>query len=241
MGKKTKTGKCKLCNTEGELSFEHVPPKSAFNNCKVYQQAFHDLLEGKKAKQSQLGAGAYTLCTSCNTKTGAWYQLEYGKFVEAVLQAYKNKTDANSVKFTFSGSRLKLAKAILTMFVSFGTQNFINSRRPRFKTFLLEKSNTVWPQDIGLYGAIYPKLENQRKAACLGKISNGKTFTYDEICFYPLRFVLTLDSTAPDNCLADLNYLKEGKYEEKNDIQFDLPIDKDHFGDILASLGCTLT
>lgn len=29
---KTQTGKCALCGKEGKLTFEHIPPRAAFNS-----------------------------------------------------------------------------------------------------------------------------------------------------------------------------------------------------------------
>ncbi len=68
-------GTCHLCGSYGELSFEHLPPKKAFNNCSVkHYNYFMGITQGNYNNQiSQKGLGGYTLCKSCNGNTGSWY------------------------------------------------------------------------------------------------------------------------------------------------------------------------
>jgi 5-methylcytosine-specific restriction endonuclease McrA len=70
-------GTCHICGNIGPLTFEHLPPESAGNDGPVrvlqgleIEAAGHDPRLGRK---HQKGAGASTLCGSCNNKTGAWY------------------------------------------------------------------------------------------------------------------------------------------------------------------------
>jgi hypothetical protein len=51
MGKRTRTGKCHICGNTGQLSFEHVPPESAFNDKPIIMKPF----EGGKGKIQQRG------------------------------------------------------------------------------------------------------------------------------------------------------------------------------------------
>ena len=64
-----KTGTCCICGTVGRLSFEHIPPRAAFNDHGIFQANIDSLLKGnwevgekiKDGKQVQLGAGRYSL------------------------------------------------------------------------------------------------------------------------------------------------------------------------------------
>src|ERR1700730_14840194 len=76
--KKQHFGTCHLCGTQGKLSFEHVPPDSAFNDQRILRTSFEQMLANEhpdefKGQQQQRGAGGYTLCEKCNNDTGLWY------------------------------------------------------------------------------------------------------------------------------------------------------------------------
>jgi 5-methylcytosine-specific restriction endonuclease McrA len=79
------TGTCHLCGFVGKLTFEHVPPASAFNDRRISSPDIRaalalddlDLLDSLPRRQSQRGQGGYTLCGHCNSTTGSWYVPEY--------------------------------------------------------------------------------------------------------------------------------------------------------------------
>ena len=62
-------GTCRICGTYGKLSFEHVPPKRAFNDHGVFEADIVKMLAGawqpgekpKDGHIKQMGAGALHL------------------------------------------------------------------------------------------------------------------------------------------------------------------------------------
>lgn len=44
----TKEGACCICGTHGKLTFEHIPPKSAFNNHGLLVASVQDYLDSEK-------------------------------------------------------------------------------------------------------------------------------------------------------------------------------------------------
>src|SRR5438552_9354996 len=86
-------GVCHLCGTEGRLSFEHVPPKAAFNNRPVVAYGFEEAIKAGpensgKGRIQQRGAGAYTLCGKCNNDTGRWYGKHYAAWTYGALTTF---------------------------------------------------------------------------------------------------------------------------------------------------------
>src|ERR1700688_5296960 len=68
-------GTCCLCGSYGKLSFEHFPPRKAFNENPVLYSEIQDWLAGGNpdkfsGRKQRRGVGAYTLCESCNNRTG---------------------------------------------------------------------------------------------------------------------------------------------------------------------------
>jgi hypothetical protein len=76
-----KAGKCCICGTEGEITFEHVPPSAAFNDHRIFEASVQSLVNGKwavgekivdgKYKYVQRGARRHSLCGKCNSDTGS--------------------------------------------------------------------------------------------------------------------------------------------------------------------------
>lgn len=78
---KRHTGKCCVCGEIRDLSFEHIPPKSAFNNdVKFIAIDFIDWIQNdgdyKIGKKIRAGLGSRTLCRKCNS-LGGKYAREY--------------------------------------------------------------------------------------------------------------------------------------------------------------------
>src|SRR4051794_26432810 len=71
-------GQCHICSGYGPLTFEHVPPRSAFNRFSVVRSTLMEQLKAESPEEvrghiQQRGVGAYTLCARCNSDTGRWY------------------------------------------------------------------------------------------------------------------------------------------------------------------------
>ncbi|MBQ9020454.1 MAG: hypothetical protein IJ113_00360 [Eggerthellaceae bacterium] len=92
MANRNEKGVCHICGELKELSFEHIPPRSAGNNgpSKMYRAA--DIVEtcgafdsskteGVRYQQEQKGTGFRTLCRDCNSYLGRNYVGEYAKCI----------------------------------------------------------------------------------------------------------------------------------------------------------------
>jgi 5-methylcytosine-specific restriction endonuclease McrA len=74
-------GNCCICGIHSKLSFEHVPPRAAYNDQRVFEANIRGLAAGNwggqerpaQGKWLQRGAGKETLCEQCNNCTGSWY------------------------------------------------------------------------------------------------------------------------------------------------------------------------
>ena len=102
-----KFGKCAVCGKTGELTFEHIPPRAAFNSKPVKTVSGIEVLgnkekmpwdlEGYRYKNNQKGNGYYNLCGSCNSYFGKWYVPSYIKFTNVLYNLIKEgKFDVNS-------------------------------------------------------------------------------------------------------------------------------------------------
>lgn len=151
-------GRCALCGEEKELSFEHIPPESCFNNLPVksvsgsiiLQSISNDKrkpweLSGLKYQNMQRGMGKWSLCTDCNSKTGRWYGKDYSKFAHSLNNLLiENNVDAVgriSIK-AFDAYPLRIIKQMLSMICSINSKMFDDIRIKTLAEFVLSKNMT---------------------------------------------------------------------------------------------------
>ncbi len=126
-------GICRLCGQHKQLTFEHVPPESAFNYIPVKELSQKDTIDmmtgadgrkpwdfsGLSGKMKQRGSGGYYLCSDCNSKTGSWYISEYVKLANTFhkILVDNNPEIGSNCSFQLTDPYLlRILKAIMTMY-----------------------------------------------------------------------------------------------------------------------------
>ena len=100
-----KTGQCCICGLEGDLSFEHVPPRAAYNDQRIFETNIQAMMKedeaGREArgKWAQGGAGRYTLCGKCNNLTGWWYGSSYVKWARLAKELLDRSDGKMSLEY----------------------------------------------------------------------------------------------------------------------------------------------
>ena len=124
MGKEI--GTCHLCGSYGKLSFEHLPPKKAFNNCRVeHYNYFMGITQGNYNNQiSQKGLGGYTLCERCNNNTGSWYGGAFIEWARQSMNILEYTENQPSLYYRFRIFPVRVIKQIACMMFSVNTDEF---------------------------------------------------------------------------------------------------------------------
>jgi hypothetical protein len=227
--KKQVIGHCHLCGDYGELTFEHVPPRAAFNNRPVIPMS-HDQVfqlrpeQAPKGPIQQRGMGDYTLCASCNNRTGGWYGTSFVDWCYEGLTVLR-RTGGNPTLYHVSYSYpLRILKQIATMFFSVCSEGF-RAKNDELVRFVLN------PWITGLspkYRFItYYNLQGRlRYSGPIGlmDIYKGTSSFIAEISFPPFGYVLTLDSPRPDKRLVDISSFSRYGYNELSSISRRFPV-----------------
>ena len=229
-------GVCKLCGKNTELTFEHVPPKSAFNNCKVTiadgleSLTRDDILpwesDGLKGEISQRGRGGFYLCGDCNSKTGAWYVPFYEEFVKRLHFAIKNEDihELGGIQiYTKCIRPLAILKQILVMFCDI---NSICDKDKELQWFLLNKEATMKLHGYKVFIYLF-KGEVEKHASMIGKIdlSTGDVDKVSEIAMYPLGMRLYWDKEESfDSIGVDITNFSQYSYDEEKNATILFPI-----------------
>ena len=158
-------GRCRICGFKTKLSFEHVPPRSAFNDCPIVRKELFELINtdpnryfDERKDISQRGDGAYTLCERCNNDTGSWYGDAFVKWAHQGMgilkhtQNAEHKQSAASISYTFRIFPLRVIKQIVCMFFSnTKTDAQFSRNHPDSVKFVLKKEECNLNPDIRIY------------------------------------------------------------------------------------------
>ena len=205
-------GACHICGTFGKLSYEHVPPSSAFNDRPVLHTTLLKLLnkanlDGLTGKKLQRGAGSYTLCERCNSLTGHWYGGAFAEWAHQAMNVIVATRGQTTLIHHFHIFPARIIKQIICMFFSVNSPDF-RLAHPDLVKFVLDRDTKYFPSNIHLY-AFYTMADRSRSAGVTvraDRIHGGVRFhTISEMTFPPFGFLLTIDCEWPDKSLGDIS------------------------------------
>lgn len=202
-------GKCRLCGKENvELTFEHVPPESAFNNQRVQLINRSDALEcltnpDKRIEDidklhyvdQQRGDGGYYLCADCNSKTGKWYVKAYSEFIQSAMKVIAPNDIKHGTCFkleTHGIYPLSILKQVMVMFCDI---NPTLSEDVYLRNFLLNRNSNEFDKTkyrIFMFGFGGGYL---RRSSCFGTFDSNTNsgMIQSEIISPPVGFNLYID------------------------------------------------
>lgn len=205
-------GKCALCGKDCELTFEHIPPRAAFNSTPVRPVSGSELfrkgsaedeermpweIDGLPYEDQQKGMGRYSLCQTCNNNTGGWYGDAYVAFAKRAYTAInKFQPDERTIIGFKELYPLRIIKQVLSMFCSInGVSDDL--RFHSIREFVLNKY--VTGLDKTKYKVcVYFTKSTIKKYAGVSVVlkmrkSNVQAIAMSEITSYPLGFILYFD------------------------------------------------
>lgn len=223
--RKMQKGICRICKRNTDLSYEHIPPKSAFNKYTKFKTI--PLLEYikrseesdfyLKGKTHQGGIGYYCLCRDCNSFLGNNYVPEYHKM--AVICNSILRTNKNFEKIIFEVkeiSPLRFLKQILSMFVCLNDSKFTDQQTDLLKFIKDPKENNL-PDNI----RVFMYLNNIGEIRNLTNMYSNHYGFVNEFTFPPFGFVLSL-SPEFSFPLNEITQLKDYDIDYRDSIKFEL-------------------
>lgn len=222
--KKWQDGPCHICGEHGKLTFEHVPPKSAFNDTPVTRATFEQALAAleeradkdlrglKKGLIQQQGMGAYTLCQQCNNTTGDWYARHFADWCIQAMIILERTGGRPSLVYLNYLRPLPILKQIVTMFFSVNSERFA-AANPDLVRFVLNRESQFLPPRFRFFA--YYTLGMMRTVGVTAMLTlGGDTKVVSEIAAPPLGYVMTIDSGPPDPRLFEItHFCRYGYYE----------------------------
>jgi len=244
--KQAANGICSICGKFKKMTYEHIPPRSAFNSSTVILPA---LRKGEKhSDMGQMhtppkqGFGLYSLCESCNQNMGAFYVNDYSNFSRALLyhacQLYHQGNDAYFGEWNLNISEfypLRVYKEIIAMFCSLAGYRPVGEA---FREFLLNKVARVNPSSqstkdgkwiVRLYHNVgmSPMYTHCHSLACTLPSGLVVPVPYLEIATVPIGLVLYHkppgDYDPFESRGVNINSFAEYRFETKADMNITIP------------------
>lgn len=239
-------GKCALCGTETELTYEHIPPRKAFNwfgNKAISSDEIMELIgsdrlpwerDGLRYNNQQRGAGEFCLCRQCNNITGTLYGEEYVKFVTTLHSAIctVNPAPQEYIHFEMQDVRPNpIVKQILSMFCSTNHCYCDDKRIALLRQFVLDKNSKLSLEGkykLCMYifgGGSGKRLPLMVQIKHTHDFSQWQTIVMSEITAYPVGFILYFDPPKDlKSSGVNITSFSECNYEDKATIKMNLPV-----------------
>lgn len=227
MGKKKVEGNCAICGTYGPLSFEHVPPRKAFNDYPVREILFADAVnvgpdDPLRGRIEQRGSGGYTLCGPCNNNMGAWYG---GAFIDWCYQGMDILERAGgrpTLIYPHHIYPLRVLKQVVAMFCSVNPHAL--RRHVELVRFVLNKEARGLPP-VYRFFVYYNMGQRMRRVGISVQGGNpAGLITLSEITYPPFGYVMTFNSPPPDACLCEITHFARRGYDEDLSVPLRLPV-----------------
>ena len=231
-------GRCHLCGLKRELTFEHIPPQSAFNDHKVlYNDVQTLLLQGMpepfKGKQQQGGIGRNTLCSSCNSFTGVEYGAQYVAWAAQGMEVVLRTRISPLIEMPFHILPLHVIKQIVSLFLSINSLSWRDGN-PDLVEFVCWPTRKHLDPKYSIY-AFYSVSAMQRQAGTtvMAKITdtfeNLGVHAFSEITFPPFGYVMmvqskSVDRRPHDKRLVDISYFANYAYRQYHPVYLKLPV-----------------
>ena len=230
MGRRVVNGYCRICGSFGKLSFEHVPPKAAFNDRPISVlkglgifEAGHD---PRRGRVQQKGAGEYTLCERCNNQTGHWYGQAYVEWACQGLQRLELAPVEPSqwVRYGYKIHPLRVIKQIICMFFSANAPRFRESHT-YLEKFVLNHDLKGLPPRLQIFCFLLAgRMGRQAGVSGTIDVRTGTMRILSEIAFPPYGYVLCVGSPPPDERLLDITFFAESRFDEVRKFYLPIPV-----------------
>lgn len=218
MSKKTQ-GLCRLCGKLSSLSFEHIPPESAFNDQPLVLQTLHDRIQGRSHTKFRTALGNHALCIGCNNRTGAWYGTAYANWARQGLEWLDYLGERSPIQIPFRIMPLNVLKQIIVMTLAMTSEVTIPYHE-ELRWFALDREQKYLPPQYNVYSYLTattkPRFESGM--AVLNARTGAMNYIDAEIAFPPFGYCMTSTrrrerrSMAEETGLYDMGWFSTFEY-----------------------------
>ena len=239
---------CRVCRSaQAKLSYEHVPPRSAFNEDPTTAYGLAEWLAREDdgtmtgGRIEQRGAGARTLCERCNNNTGSWYGNELALaaragariLLGAPLKEFDTITEPRYARVKIKQTDrhphpLRFIKQVVTMLLATSPPQLAMGH-PELGDFVAARARTGLPGRYQFYLSLFAG-PNARSTGVAGRfdMERNRCDTLVEVAFPPYAYVMTIDSEPDAIQTCNITEMVNVRYDQRADLELDLLIGFGH-------------
>jgi hypothetical protein len=203
----SRTGVCSLCLHYGKLTFEHVPPRRAFNSGSAVAHTLYGLASGSKhGKPPPLlnrpaGLGQRSLCERCNNITGSYYGDAFADWTIQCLRYAERIKASSEIVLSFRLQPLNVLKQIATMIIAVSGSKANGEWLDVLRAFVLSPQLMALPTGVVVAAYLNPVdplrvkvpllTQNRLSGSCavLDVQIGASVFVLGEVAFPPMGYV----------------------------------------------------
>jgi hypothetical protein len=228
-------GYCRLCGKLRKLSFEHIPPKSAFNNHPRILQTLHDHLDGRSHSKYRRGLGKYSLCEDCNNHTGGWYGEAFVNWTKQGFEWFDKVKGEKMINLPYYIKPVNVLKQVLVMALAMSSEGTISFQK-ELRRYLLSPTNRYMPSDYRVF--TYFNMEGQLRfaseVAILDVTGKGSDLIQAEVALPPFGYCVTRPDVAQKSLaetkgLYEITWFSGYYYNEWVNVHLRIPTRETHF------------
>lgn len=229
MAKLKVQGICRICGEPRELSYEHVPPRCAFNQtpARMYSLEQWVILESggpAQYRDQQRGSGYVTLCEECNNRRGGRWSVPdfclWARTGDAAIRKFPADETVTEVSFRPMKQLrpLPFVKQIVSMMLALNDPAF-GAAYPALREFVVEKESVGLPDDYHLYLSLcdigFARWVGRYDFLGITHDGEVETVVATELSYYPFTYVLSI---GPPLRMGELTDITEYAHRPRNDI-----------------------
>ena len=221
--------RCWLCGSQGPVTSEHIPPRSAFNDRPVVvQRVSPDAIASgyvawEDAEEQRQGHSLQSLCTKCNHRGGRTFVPSYKDFVHQIATQVSTRVPLKEVRVTSVRNPQLILRQVLLQFVSTNGASFVKAN-PWVRQFLLARRASPLPEDVYIY-LFATQSRGFRTTGVSGHvlIEKGRYRVVSEFTHWPLGTVLSFTDLS-DEPLLPIARWSEIPFNSKQTVEVTLPV-----------------
>lgn len=228
-------GFCRLCGVYKKLSFEHVPPQSAFNDQQRLLKTMQDALQERPYSRFRRGLGKNTLCERCNNLTGGWYGEAFVSWTKQGFDWFDRVKGERMISLPYYIKPLNVLKQCLVMALAMSSEGSLSYHRD-LRRFVLNPRQRDLPPDYRIH--VYFTMDGQPRFAsgmAITKVGEGGGASYieAEVSLPPFGYAITSSvgnykSLADATGLYEITWFSRYEYNEWTTVHLRIPARETH-------------